>query len=155
MKVLIAPVLLLFLLSACASAEHYFRIEEWGEGWELKVEDRDGRSFEANWVKGNNRSLQLSNYHEAAQGGFTVINTLYLEVDRDGNVRKGMLKRFAVPEMDTRHYAEGHARWWRVIEGWCRLDETGRGTLHVRCEGAYEFTGNVEPRSGIEIRRPE
>ena len=154
MRLICLAVLTLTLLG-CVSAERQFRIEEWGEGWQLKVEEHDGRKFKATWVKGDHRSLQLMNYHDAAQGGFTVVNTLYLELDESGEVVQGMLKRFAVPEMTERAMAEAGAKWWRVLEGWCRVDEEGYGTLKLRCEGAFEFEGDVEPRDNIEIKRPE
>jgi hypothetical protein len=145
----------LALLVGCTSAERQFRLEEWGEGWQLNVEEHDGRKFTATWVKGDHRSLQLLNYHDAPRGGYTVVNTLYLEVDGQGTVQRGMLKRYAVPEFSESALAEAGAKWWRVLEGWCRIDETGHGTVQVRCEGAFNFEGVVEPRDNLEIKRPE
>ena len=31
--------LLLLLLAACSSGESYFRLEEYGEGWKLSIEE--------------------------------------------------------------------------------------------------------------------
>jgi hypothetical protein len=42
-----------------------------------------------------------------------------------------------------------------VLEGWCRIDVEGSGSLELRTEGAFEFKGNVEPADGLEIKRPE
>jgi hypothetical protein len=152
---IVALALLLALLAGCVSSERQFRLEEWGEGWTLNVREVDGRDFRASWVPGDNRSLQIVNYHDAPQGGFTVINTLYLEVEKDGTVTNGMLKRVAVADFSRQAYAEQPARWFKVLEGWCRLDEEGRGELKVRTQGGFEFEGDVRPMRGLQVRRPE
>jgi hypothetical protein len=149
--------LLLFvgcLLIGCARAERYFRLEEWGEGWRLEVEEAEGRRFAAKWVAGDNRSARIVNIHDADRPGFTVVNTLYLEIGERGEVADGWLKRFVVRDIRAPG-AEDGATWWRVLEGYCRLDEYGYGTLHVRCQGNYTFMGDVIPMDGLEVRRPE
>jgi len=144
--------LLACVVLGCASSERYFRLEELGEDWHLDIEEVDGSRFQAKWVPGENRSMRLVNITDADRKGFTAVNTLYLEVDEKGNVVEGWLKRFVVRNVERRS-AEDGATWWRVLEGWCRLDEHGRGTLNVRCQGSYDFAGEVIPMEGLEVKR--
>ncbi|MCC7509351.1 MAG: hypothetical protein IT464_08240 [Planctomycetes bacterium] len=148
--------LLLALLVGCASAEQYFRLEEWGEGWKLFVEEKDGEAFRASWVEGDNTSLKLVNYHSAGSGGdFTVINTLYLEVDKTGKIVQGRLKRVTTVGFDEARAREQGAQWFRVLQGNALVGKDARGTLNVRCEGGFDFAGTIEPMDGLEIKRPE
>jgi hypothetical protein len=136
----------------CASAERSFRLEELGENWRLEVEEGDGRTFRAVWVPGENRSTRIVNIQDAPRPGFTAVNTLYLELDEGGNVVDGWLKRFIVRDV-RRASAEEGATWWRVLEGWCRLDKQGNGKLKVRTQGNYSFEGRVIPMEGLEVKK--
>jgi hypothetical protein len=136
----------------CASSERYFRLEELGEDWRLEVEEIDGSRFRAVWVPGDNRSTRIVNIQDAPRPGFTAVNTLYLEVDEQGKVVDGWLKRFIVRDV-RRASVEDGATWWRVIEGWCRLDEQGNGKLKVRTQGGYNFEGKVIPMEDMETRK--
>lgn len=142
-------------LAGCVNPERQFRLEERGEGWQLRTKEVDGKDFRASWIKGDNSSYRLVNYHDAPSGGFTIINTLYLEVDKSGAVKQGLLKRVAVADFSRQAYAEQGARWFQVIEGWCRVDGEGNGELKLRTQGGFEFEGDVRPMPGLEVRRPE
>ncbi|MBX3459127.1 MAG: hypothetical protein KF696_04045 [Planctomycetes bacterium] len=147
---------LLAVVCGCSGTESYFRLDEWGQGWKLQIDEKDGRAFEAKWVKGDNTSMKLVNYHSGGPGGdFTIINTLFLELDGKGNVRNGRLRRVVTTGFDEATAREKGAQWFRVLQGWARVDGQGRGKLEVRCEGDFEFAGNIEPMDGLEITRPK
>lgn len=156
MRQLTLTVLLLAaaVLAGCSNPRHYFSLEEFGQGWQLKVEEQD-KAFRASWVEGENRSAKLMNYHEAPNGEYYVVNTLYLEVARDGKVVNGRLKRATTPEISQRAYYERYAKWFRVLGGTCRLDEKGNGEVDVKCEGKYEFQGTVVPDENTKVIKPE
>lgn len=137
-----SAVLVVLLLTACGSSRNQFRAEEYRDGWALDVRD-DGDVFRARWIKGENHSAKIVNYYDADRGGSVVVNTLYLELDDNGDVVQGRLKRVVVPEFAERHYYESSAQWFRVLDGWCRLNHKAEGTLQVQCEGGYEFKGDV------------
>jgi hypothetical protein len=142
------------LLSACAGGDKYFRLEEYGEGWKLDIKE-EGEAFRASWVEGDKRSAKLVGYHDDPRSDYYVVNTLYLELDKDGNVTNGRLKRVVLPEFEQRSYYERNAQWFRVLEGSCLLDKQFTGTVKVRCEGGYEFDANVQPMENLEVTRPE
>lgn len=142
------------LISACASGEQYFRLEEYGEGWKLEIKE-EGETFRASWVEGDNRSTKLVGYHDDPRSDYYIVNTLYLELADNGSVVNGRLKRVVLPEFEQRAYYERNAEWFRVLEGSCLLDEQLKGTVKVRCEGGYEFDANVEPIDNLEVTRPE
>lgn len=152
MKYMIA-MLLLLMLAGCSSGESYFRLEEYGEGWKLDIKD-DGETFKASWVEGDHRSTKLVGYSDAPSADYYILNTLYLELDDAGKVVNGRLKRVVLPEFEMRTYYEQNAQWFRVLEGRCTLNAQLEGTVEVRCEGGYEFNGNVEPMDDIVITRP-
>lgn len=147
-------ILLAVAVTGCSNPRHYFSLEEWGDGWTLKVEEKD-KVFRASWVKGDNRSIKLVNYHDSPNGQFVIVNTLYLEVDKQGKVLSGRLKRATTPEISKRAYYERYAKWWRVLRGSCVLDSKGDGTVDVTCEGAYEFSGTVVPDEKTQVIKPE
>ncbi|MBE7492028.1 MAG: hypothetical protein HS108_09785 [Planctomycetes bacterium] len=147
-------VLLAAAVAGCSNPRHYFSLEEWGDGWKLKVEEKDS-SFRASWVKGDRRSVKLVNYHDAPNGEFIIVNTLYLEVDAQGKVTNGRLKRFTTPDFSRRARYEGGAKWWRVLRGSCVLDAQGNGEVDVACEGKYEFAGKVVPDKETKVIKPE
>ena len=146
--------LLLLMLVGCSSGESFFRLEEYGEGWKLNIKD-DGETFKASWIKGENLSAKLVGYSDASNANYYILNTLYLELDEDGKVVNGRLKRVVLPEFEKRTYYEQNAQWFRVLEGRCTLNAQLEGTVEVRCEGGYEFNGSVEPMNDIVITRPE
>jgi hypothetical protein len=156
MRALAVVVLLCVAVAAtgCSNSRGYFAIEEFGEGWQLKVEEKD-KSFRASWVEGKNRTAKLVNYHDAPNGEYIVVNTLYLELDKDGRVVNGRLKRFTTPEFSKRAFHERHANWWRVLRGSCVLDAKGNGQVDVTCEGKYEFKGSVEADEYTKFIKPE
>jgi len=146
--------LLLMAVAGCANPMHYYRLEEHGQGWKLEVKE-GGDTFLAKWVKGDNRSVKLLNYHQAPAGGYYVINVLFLEVDSQGEVVNGWLKRWATPEFSRRAYFEGRAEWFRVLGGTCVLDAGGTGEVDVRCEGKYEFKGSVLADENVLVKKSE
>jgi hypothetical protein len=154
MRRFIAAVMALLAVAGCANPAGYFSLQEYGQGWTLKIEER-GETFRASWVKGDNVSAKLVNYHDAPVGGFLVVNTLYLEVGAGGKVVNGRLKRVATPEFSKQAYYERHAEWFRVLSGTCVLDAEGSGTVSVLCEGGYSFEGDVVPDEKMEIIKPE
>lgn len=147
-------VLLLALITGCANPQELFRLEEYGQGWRLKIEEGEGESFRASWVGGDNRSMKLVNYHDADTGGFIVINMLYLEVDAQGNVVNGRLKRFAIPEWSKRLNYERGAKWFNVLSGRVQLDAEFNGELQVKCQG-YEFNGRIIPDENLKVIKPK
>ncbi|MCB9932634.1 MAG: hypothetical protein H6841_04340 [Planctomycetes bacterium] len=151
---LCAALLAGLLLAACASGDDYFRLEEYGEGWKLEIKE-EGETFRASWVEGEHRSTKLVGYHDDPGSQYYIVNTLYLELDEDGSVINGRLKRVVLPEFEKRSYYERNAQWFRVLEGNCLLDKQLNGTVRVRCEGGYEFNANVEPIENLEVTRPE
>lgn len=151
---MMAALLFVMVLAGCSSGENYFRLEEYGEGWKLSVKE-DGESFKASWAKGDHRSTKLVGYAPVPGADYYLLNTLYLELDDDGTVVNGRLKRVVLPDFEQRLYYEQNAQWFRVLEGRCLLDEKLSGTVDVRCEGGYEFQANVEPINDIEILKPE
>jgi len=142
------------LTCACAGGEGYYRLEEYGEGWQLKIKE-DDETFRASWVEGENRSAKLVGYFDDPGSDYYILNTLYLELDGKGAVVNGRLKRVVLPEFEQRTYYEQNAQWFRVLEGSCLLDKDYSGTVKVRCEGGYEFDGAVEPMNNLEVKRPE
>lgn len=147
--------LLLLLLAACSSGESYFRLEEYGEGWKLSIEEKDKDQFRASWVEGSNRSIKLVNYQDDPASKYLILNTLYLEVDETGVIKDGRLKRVVLPEMSRSSYYERNAQWFRVLEGTCKLNPQFEGTVNLRCEGKYEFAGKVLPIDDLQVTRPE
>ncbi len=147
--------LLLLLLAACSSGEKYFRLEEYGEGWKLNIEEKDKDQFRASWVEGSNRSIKLVNYQDDPASKYLILNTLYLEIDDAGVIKDGRLKRVVLPEMSRSSYYERNAQWFRVLEGTCKLNQQFEGTVNLRCEGKYEFAGNVLPIDDLQVTRPE
>lgn len=161
MRSVAALSLMLVLLVGCASSDNYFRLEEYGEGWSLKVVDGrpterepDG-SFRASWVEGENRSTKLVGITETKGGDYYIVSTLYLEVDAQGNVVNGLLKRVVLPEFEQRSYYERTAPWFKVLEGTCHLNADLTGRLSVRCESDYEFDAEILPMDGLTVRKPE
>lgn len=156
MRRVLCPVLLLVLLAVtgCSNPRHYFSLEEWGDGWQLKVEEKEA-SFRASWVEGDKRSAKLVNYHDAPNGEYIVVNTLYLEIDKQGKVTNGRLKRFTTPDFSRRASYERGAKWFRVLSGTCPLDAQGNGEVNVKCEGKYEFQGTVVPDDQTKVIKPE
>ena len=150
---LLCLLLLSLCLLGCSSASDYYRLEKWGDGWALEVKDEKDR-FEARWVKGEHKSVELTNYDDAHQG-VTYINTLFLELASDGSVIKGRLKRFISNKFDRRAYEESHAQWFAVLSGKCVLDGNGNGTLDVHCQGDYKFSGKVVPASDLKEIKPQ
>lgn len=146
--------LLALAVVGCANPRKYFRLEEFGQGWKLEVKDK-GTAILPKWVKGDHLSSKLLNYYEATAGGVYVINTLYLEIAADHKVVNGWLKRWSTPDFDRRAYFEGRAEWFRVLSGQCVLDAEGNGTVDVRCEGGYEFRGDVVPSEKMKVIKPE
>jgi hypothetical protein len=146
--------LLALALSACANPAGYFSLQEFGQGWKLKVEEK-GETFRASWVKGDHTSAKLANYQDTNASGFIVVNTLYLEIEKGGKVANGRLKRVVTPEFSKQAYYERNAQWFRVISGTCVLDAEGNGVLDVLCEGGYAFKGEVVPDEKMEIIKPE
>lgn len=144
--------LLAFLMLGCASGEGYYRLEEYGEGWQLHIVERE-RSFEARWRAGDNRSAKLVNYYDDKGSDYIIVNTLYLELDEEGDVVEGRLKRIPMRDFERQYYTR--AGWFRVLGGTCVLDEDLNGTLDVRCEGGYVFKGEVTPMDNLETIRPE
>ena len=153
MKV-ISALLFLLLLAGCASGEGYFRLEEYGEGWKLNIQE-EGESFRASWVEGDNRSLKLIGYADVPGSDYYILNTLYLEVAEDGTVADGRLKRVVLPDFERRTYYEQSAQWFRVLEGTVRLDAELSGSFKVRCEGGYEFDAKLTPIDDLQTTRPE
>ena len=150
-----ALILLVLLLSACGGGEGYFRLEEYGEGWQLQIKE-DDETFRASWIEGENRSVKLISYEDApGSSDYYIVNTLYLEIDNKDAVANGRLKRVVLPQFEQRTYYEQNAQWFRVLEGSCKLDETLNGSVTVRCEGGYEFDATVEPMPNLEVKRPE
>lgn len=143
-----------FALAACSSGDNYFRLEEYGEGWQLSVEETDKDQFRASWVEGSNRSVKLVNYQDDKGSKYTILNTLYLELDDKGTVRDGRLKRVVLPEFSRSSYYERNAQWFRVIEGSCTLNASYEGSVKLRCEGKYEFEGQVLPIEDLQVTRP-
>jgi hypothetical protein len=146
--------MLLLVVAGCSGGEAYFRLEEYGEGWQLQIKE-DGDAFRASWVEGDRRSTKLVGYADAEGSNYYVVNTLYLELADDGTVTNGRLKRVVLPDFEQRAYYEQNAQWFRVLEGTCILDEQLSGYVNVRCEGGYEFDAGVEPMPNLEIKRPE
>ena len=142
------------MLVGCAGGTGYFRLEEYGEGWKLNVQE-EGESFRASWAHGENRSLKLVGYADAEGSDYYILNTLYLELAEDGSVANGRLKRVVLPEFEKRSYYEQNAQWFRVLEGSCTLDEDLYGAFKVRCEGGYEFDAQIAPLDEMETKRPE
>lgn len=140
-------------LLGCSSASDYYRLEKWGDGWKLDVKEEKDR-FTAKWVKGDRKSVELSNYDDSRES-VTYINTLYLELDNSGNVTNGRLKRFITSKFERRSYEETHAQWFVVLGGKCVLDGNGKGTLDVHCQGDYVFAGNVVPANDLKEIKPE
>jgi hypothetical protein len=154
MKIVLCAAALL-LLVGCANPRELFRLEDRGEGWRLEVTEQEGRTFQARWVPGEHTSSKLVNYYRSERGGFTIINTLFLEIAPGGRVERGWLKRVAVPDMTRAAYYESGAQWFRVLAGECVLDDMHRGHVDVLCEGNFAFQGRVEPLEGLKVRRPE
>ncbi len=150
----VVSLLLLLCAAGCSNPKAYFSLQEFGEGWKLKVVEKD-KIFRASWVEGDNRSAKLVNYHDAATGEFIVVNTLYLELDKAGKVINGRLKRVATPEFNKRAYYERNAQWFRVLAGTCVLDKEGNGSVDVRCEGGFDFVGTVVPDEKMVKPKPE
>jgi hypothetical protein len=146
--------LCVLLLAGCAGGEGWFRMEEYGEGWQLNIKE-DGRTFRASWVAGDNRSMTLIGYADAKGSDYYILNTLYLEVNAAGEVVNGRLKRVVLPEFERRTYYEQNAEWFRVLEGRVHLDRNLSGEFQVRCEGSYEFDARIEPMNNLQTRRPE
>lgn len=140
-------------LLGCSSASDYYRLEKWGDGWQLEVKEEKDR-FTAKWVKGDKRSVELTNYDDSKEG-VTYINTLYLELGKDGSVNNGRLKRFISNKFERRAYEESHAQWFVVLGGKCILDGNGNGTLEVHCQGDYKFSGKVVPSSELKEIKPQ
>lgn len=147
-------VLVFALLTGCSSPDGAFRLEEWGEGWDLEIK-HEGRRFSAKWVKGSHRSVEIKNLdtsHDAA----TIENTLFLEIDKDGKVTNGRLKRIAIPNFKMEAFSSARATWWAFIKGTCKLDDRGSGTIDVTFEGGpYVFKGEVFPSSELEFHSSE
>lgn len=146
--------LLMMSLAGCSNPKAYFSLQEFGEGWQLKVVEKD-KVFRASWVEGSNRSAKLVNYHDAPTGEFIVVNTLYLELDKAGKVVNGRLKRVATPEFSKRAYYERNAQWFRVLAGSCVLDKNGDGNVDIKCEGGFDFVGTVVPDDKMVKPKPE
>lgn len=153
MKLITTALLALFVLG-CSSGEGYFRLEEYGEGWDLRIEEEE-ESFAARWVEGDHRSVKLVNYYDDDGSEYYILNTLYLELKEDGSVAEGRLKRVVLPEFEKRSYYEQKAQWFRVLQGTCTLNDRLEGRVSVRCEGGYEFTGDVVPMDELKIIEPE
>lgn len=151
---LILMALMALSLVGCASGETYFQLEEYGQGWELRIVEEED-AFRASWVAGDNQSTKLVNYYDDEGSDYYILNTLYLELDGRGNVVNGRLKRTVLPEFERRTYFEQKAQWFRVLEGSCVLNEDLEGMINVRCEGGYEFKGDVEPIDDLEVIKPE
>ncbi|MDH5642501.1 MAG: hypothetical protein OEY28_14530 [Nitrospira sp.] len=155
MKVITALFLLSILAAGCGSSANRYSLDEWGDGWKLQVEEMKDRSFKAKWVVGENRSVKILNYDDTDDRGFVRINTLYLELDTDGKVVEGRLKRVVMPEFERAHYVDGDAEWFKVVNGTCILDEEGAGTIDVTCRGGYVFKGDVTPADDLKRIDPE
>ncbi len=152
-KTLLCLALLVLLTQGCSTSADYYRLDQWGEGWKLDVKEERDR-FTARWVKGDNRSVQLVNYDDS-RDTITVINTLYLELAKDGSVVSGRLKRIVASSLDRRTYEESHAKWFGVLSGNCVLDATGKGHLDVTCQGGYRLKGEVIPADNLKVIKPE
>ncbi|MBZ0136486.1 MAG: hypothetical protein K8I27_08955 [Planctomycetes bacterium] len=150
----VLTLLIALLLTACGGGEGYFRLEEYGEGWKLDIKE-EGEAFRASWVEGENRSLKLVGYADAPGSDYYILNTLYLELDGDGRVVDGRLKRIVLPEFEMRTYYEQNAQWFRVLEGSVQMDADLSGAFKVRCEGGYEFDARIQPISDLQAKRPE
>lgn len=150
---LLGLLLVSLCLLGCSSASDYYRLEKWGDGWQLEVKEEKDR-FTAKWVKGDKRSVELTNYDDSKEG-VTYINTLYLELGKDGSVNNGRLKRFISNKFERRAYEESHAQWFVVLGGKCILDGNGNGTLEVHCQGDYKFSGKVVPSSELKEIKPQ
>ena len=145
----IALVLLMaaLALAGCGSVADYYRLEEWGDGWKLDVRER-GKQFEARWVEGSNRSMRLTNIDDRLNG-VTAVNRFYLELDKDGKVVAGRMKRFITRDMND-PYKESLAQWFKVLSGTCVVDSSLNGQIDVQCEGDYAFKGIVRPAQKVE-----
>lgn len=150
----VTTLLICVILTGCAGGEGYFRMEKYGEGWQLSVKE-EGETFRASWVEGDNRSLKLIGYADAEGSDYYILNTLYLEVAKDGSVANGRLKRVVLPDFEKRTYYEQNAQWFRVLEGTVKLDAELYGEFSVRCEGGYEFVGQIAPIDDLKTTRPE
>ncbi|MHC4841031.1 MAG: hypothetical protein ACYTDT_08780 [Planctomycetota bacterium] len=154
MKIAIAVSMMLFFLVGCASPSGHYRLEEYGQGWTLDVADEDGEGLRAKWKAGDNRSTKFVNMDD--KGSAYIVSMLYLELEADGNVKNGLMKRFTMKEFSEKTYKEEKgAQWFRVLEGKVTLNDELEGDLKVRAEGNYEFEGEVNPDSEIVIRDRE
>ncbi|MDC1143007.1 hypothetical protein OAU50_07945, partial [Planctomycetota bacterium] len=88
MKIAIAALTLMFLLVGCASPNGHYRLEVYGEGWALDVEDDNGEGLRAKWKAGDNRTTKFVNMDD--RGGGYAVSMLYLELEKDGNVKNGL-----------------------------------------------------------------
>jgi hypothetical protein len=151
----IAALLLLAFVGGCAGPSGQFRLEEYGHGWQLEVvEDPSGEGLIAKWKAGQSSSSKLVNMDEKGSG--YVVSMLYLEIEKNGNVKNGLLKRFTLKEFSEKTYKEEKgAQWFKFREGTVVLNEGLEGELYARFEGDYEFKGEVNPISEIEIKDRE
>lgn len=143
---------LLAFVGGCANPSGHFRLEEYGQGWELNVEEeKGGEGLRAKWKAGDNRSSKFVNIDDKGSG--YIISMLYLEIEKGGNVKNGLLKRFTMKDFSEKTYMEEKgAQWFRVLEGTVKLDDEFEGELHVRAEGSYEFKGEVSPDSEMKTK---
>ncbi len=150
-----AALFLLAFIGGCASPSGHFRLEEYGQGWTLEVEEEEGgEGLRAKWKAGDNASSKFVNMDDKGSG--YIVSMLYLEIEKDGNVKNGLLKRFTMKEFSEKTYKEEKgAQWFRVIEGQVKLNDDMEGELHIRAQGNYEFKGEVNPVSNVKIKDRE
>lgn len=134
---------------ACQNTDTLWRLDEDRAGYVLHHEDAGDGKFTAKFVSGDGRGLELRNIDESNHN-VVVANTLWLEIDTGGTIRKGMLKRVVSSDLDRGSYRASAAKWYVVEGGHVRLDDKREGNFDLRYtsgDGSHHLRGDIVPPS--------
>ena len=133
----------------CSTADNLWRMDENRPGYVLEHEDLGEGKFKARLTKGQGHVLELRNIDES-NSDVVLIHTAWIEIEGDGRVLKGLLKRVMRSGLKKGSYHGSRETWRKITGGQVNLNAEGEGTFVLQYElnsSRAELRGEIVPKT--------